>query len=176
MLAHTTNSESGSMERGNDVETIGRDATVTPELSVRTDNPRTGRKRRKSDSLYSSVLDSSRESRASSVGPEKITEELETYLGEPVSPFEEHENLVDDNSEMRPVRPLHWWKCHSHRFPLLSRVARDSLSLAASSGSIERCFSVATDILSAKRNRMKSDLFGNIMLIKCNAKWNMANF
>ncbi|KAK4003715.1 hypothetical protein OUZ56_005470 [Daphnia magna] len=51
----------------------------------------------------------------------------------------------------------------NHQCPLLSRVTSDSLSVAASSGSIECSFSTATDILTAKRNRTKPDLFGNLI-------------
>ncbi|KZS02203.1 Uncharacterized protein APZ42_000847, partial [Daphnia magna] len=46
---------------------------------------------------------------------------------------------------------------------------RDAVSVATSSGSVERAFSVASDILSAKRAAMKPGLFINLMLIKCNA-------
>ncbi|EFX61541.1 hypothetical protein DAPPUDRAFT_272836, partial [Daphnia pulex] len=50
-----------------------------------------------------------------------------------------------------------------------TEIGRDVVSVAASSGSVERAFSVASDILTAKRAAMKPDLFVNLMLIKCNA-------
>jgi hypothetical protein len=75
---------------------------------------------------------------------------------------------------MEKTKPLQLWKANSHRFRFLSIVARDSLAVPASSGSIERAYSTGADILTAKRNRTKPDLFSNLMLIKCNAKVNAA--
>ena len=46
---------------------------------------------------------------------------------------------------------------------------KDVFCVSASSGSIERVFSTATDILYAKRKRMKPDLFQSLMFIKRNA-------
>lgn len=79
-------------------------------------------------------------------------------------------NPLDAESDMRPTMPLEFWKNAAIRFPLLSEIGRDAVGVAASSGSIERSFSTATDILSAKRNRMKPDLFARLMFIKCNSK------
>ena len=70
------------------------------------------------------------------------------------------------------ITVLCYWKDNSKRFQILSCVARDALVLPASSGSIERCFSTATHILTAKLAGMKEDLFANIMLIKCNERLN----
>ena len=67
-----------------------------------------------------------------------------------------------------------FWKENSHRFPFLSIVSRDSLAVPASSGWIERAYSTGADILTAKGNWTKPDLFSNLMLIKCNAKVNAA--
>ena len=73
---------------------------------------------------------------------------------------------------MEKTKPLQFWKANSHHFPFLSMVVRDSLAVPASSWSIERAYSTGVDILTAKRNRTKPDLFSNLMLIKCNAKVN----
>ena len=75
---------------------------------------------------------------------------------------------------MEKTKPLQFWKANSRRFPFLSIVSRDSLAVPASSGWIERAYSTGSDILSAKRNWTKPDLFSNLMLIKCNAKVNAA--
>ncbi|KZR99844.1 Uncharacterized protein APZ42_004139, partial [Daphnia magna] len=45
-------------------------------------------------------------------------------------------------------------------------------AVSASSGSIERVFSTAADILHAKRSRMKADLFQMLMFIKRNSNIN----
>ncbi|KZS03384.1 Uncharacterized protein APZ42_033896, partial [Daphnia magna] len=94
--------------------------------------------KKKSRSLYSTVIEPRR---SSSVGSSKALEELEIYLNEPTLP-------------MKEIRPLEFWRLNSHRFPVLSPIAKTYL-VSVSSGSVERVFSTASDILSAKRNRMK---------------------
>jgi hypothetical protein len=87
-------------------------------------------------------------------------------MGVPVNP-------IDPESELHPTKPLEFWKTNRSRFPILSQIAeikeQITESVAASSGSIERVFSTASDIMSAKRNGIKPDLFDNLMFIKCNA-------
>jgi hypothetical protein len=48
--------------------------------------------------------------------------------------------------------------------------------VSASSGSVERVFSSATDILHAKRSRTKADLFQMLMFIKRNACINLKKY
>ena len=76
--------------------------------------------------------------------------------------------------QMEKTKPLQFWKANSRRFPFLSIVSRDSLAVPASSGWIVRAYSTGADILTAKGNWTKPDLFSNLMLIKCNAKVNAA--
>ncbi|EFX78894.1 hypothetical protein DAPPUDRAFT_320093 [Daphnia pulex] len=122
--------------------------------------------------LYSSVLE---EPRSQSVGLNKILDEFETYINEPNVPLEQPTKPLDSESKMEKTKPLQFWKANSHRFPFPSIVARDSLAVPASSGSIERSYnSTGTDTLCDKRNRRKPDIFSNLMFIKCNAKVNAA--
>ena len=46
---------------------------------------------------------------------------------------------------------LTWWKEHAARFPYLSQLARRYLAMPATSASVERLFSVAGQIVTAKR-------------------------
>ncbi len=46
-------------------------------------------------------------------------------------------NPIDPKSELHPTKPLEFWEANSSRFPILSQIARDAVSVAASSGSIE---------------------------------------
>ena len=46
---------------------------------------------------------------------------------------------------------LMWWKEHATRFPYLSQLARRYLAMPATSASVERLFSVAGQIVTAKR-------------------------
>ncbi|KAK4006911.1 hypothetical protein OUZ56_012066 [Daphnia magna] len=65
--------------------------------------------KKKSRSLYSTVIEPRR---SSSVGSSKALEELEIYFNEPTLP-------------MKEIRPLEFWRLNSHRFPVLSPIARD---------------------------------------------------
>ena len=49
---------------------------------------------------------------------------------------------------------LKWWKEHAAQFPYLSQVARRYLAMTATSASVERLFSVAGQVVTAKRNRI----------------------
>ena len=49
---------------------------------------------------------------------------------------------------------LMWCKLHAVRFPYLSRLARRYLAMPATSASVERLFSVAGQVVSAKRARL----------------------
>ena len=49
---------------------------------------------------------------------------------------------------------LMWWKVHAVRFPYLSRLARRYLAMSATSDSVERLFSVAGQVVTAKRARL----------------------
>lgn len=154
----------------NDELSTAEDGHLQGEIGVsqeRTGRPLTAQKRRYSQSLYSSVIEMPR---PNSVGPAKVLEELEAYLAEPNVPMEVLKNKEDPESELITTKPLEYWKTNSSRFPIVSQIARDSVSVAASSGSIERSFSCASDILSAKRSAMKLDLFCNLMLVKCNSR------
>lgn len=93
--------------------------------------------------------------RPQSAGPSKVIEELTCYLNEAPD-------------QILKSGPLHYWKQHAGRFKYLSTIALSLFCIPASSANIERVFSVAKDILSAKRNRMKSELFRRILFIRRN--------
>ena len=48
---------------------------------------------------------------------------------------------------------LTWWKEHAARFPYLSQLTRRYLAMPATSASVERLFSVAGQVVTAKRAR-----------------------
>ena len=51
----------------------------------------------------------------------------------------------------RDSPPLMWWKEHAAKFPYLSQLARRYLAMPATSASVERLFSVAGQVVTAKR-------------------------
>lgn len=101
-----------------------------------------------SQSLYSVVLDPPW---PSSIGPAKVLGDLNVYLKEPVVDMEVPKDALRPEGEMVTTKPLQSWKANRPRFSVLSGTARDAFSVAASSGSIRRSLSTATDILDAKR-------------------------
>ena len=52
------------------------------------------------------------------------------------------------------IEPLSWWHTHSTEYPILSKMARDYLSVQASSVPCEQLFSLAGNIVNKKRNRL----------------------
>ena len=96
--------------------------------------------------------------RAASTGPAEIIDEFETYIKEPAHHEEQNEVF----------HPLDYWKTNAHRFKYLSEIAVEILGIPASSGQLERIFSTASDIKSAKRNRLSPVLFERLLFIKRN--------
>ena len=72
----------------------------------------------------------------------KATVEVQAYIGEDVLP-----RLED---------PLTWWKTHEKRFNLLSKLAKKYLCVPGTSVPSERLFSKAGELVSIRRNRIKS--------------------
>jgi hypothetical protein len=50
--------------------------------------------------------------------------------------------------------PLEWWKKNRSSFPLIAKVAQKYLSVPATEASSERVFSVASNIITKRRNRL----------------------
>uniref|UniRef100_A0A674MNF8 BED-type domain-containing protein n=1 Tax=Takifugu rubripes TaxID=31033 RepID=A0A674MNF8_TAKRU len=57
----------------------------------------------------------------------------------------------------RSEDPLNWWKKNESTFPLLNKVAKKYLGTVATSVPAERLFSKAGEIISQRRNRLKSE-------------------
>ena len=58
--------------------------------------------------------------------------------------------LTDDAT----TDPLQWWKKWGSKFPNLAQLARRYLAMPATSAPVERLFSVAGLVATAKRNRL----------------------
>ena len=52
------------------------------------------------------------------------------------------------------IEPLSWWHTHSTEYPVLSKMAKDYLSVQASSVPCEQLFSLAGNVVSKKRNKL----------------------
>lgn len=118
---------------------------------------------RKKRNLYSTI---NATERPPSAGSSQVLEEFEVYVNEKTIPMEQE----DISGVVTPTRSLKYWSPNAHRFSYLSCVARDIYGCPASSASIERVFSTASDILTAKRMRTKAGLFEKLLFLKHNSK------
>jgi len=79
-------------------------------------------------------------------------DEVEAYLQEP---FHAHE---DD--------PLEWWKVHGHRYPKLSKAARNYLAGRCTSADSERVFSAGRRLVTEFRHNLSAMTIKKCMLLK----------
>jgi hypothetical protein len=82
-----------------------------------------------------------------------IYEEIDRYLALP----------CNDN-----VAPLLWWQAHFQEFPTLGAMARDYLSIQATSVACEQAFSVASNTITRTRNRLQPDTSRALL---CSKSW-----
>jgi hypothetical protein len=68
--------------------------------------------------------------------------------------FDEVEEYMKINRIKPHEDPLKFWKIHSTKFPILSELAQSILAIPASSGSVERVFSIAGAIARARRSSL----------------------
>lgn len=79
-------------------------------------------------------------------------------------------NLLDGDGQYN--NPLGWWKENTGRFDLVAAVAHAFLSMPATSAPSERAWSRSANvlILTAKRNRLNSELASGIVFVRENIK------
>jgi len=80
------------------------------------------------------------------------TDENEVSTPEPEAEMELNhyfEQPIDEEAE-----PLYWWQAHSKEFPILSKMARDHLTIQATSVASESAFSIAGNAITKTRNRL----------------------
>ena len=61
---------------------------------------------------------------------------------------------------------LKWWKANTFEFPLMTRAARDYLSVPLTEVGVERVFSGARDVLGLRRQSMSADTMRSLVLLK----------
>lgn len=75
---------------------------------------------------------------------------------------------LDDAILNRKEDPLIWWKDRQKIYPWLSILARKYLSIVATSVPCERIFSKAGQVITERRNRLKSTNVEKILFLHCN--------
>ena len=82
--------------------------------------------------------------------------------------------FYENNSGLKELKPdgdrLVWWKENEQFLPLLSKVAKQVLSIPCSSAKSERVFSTGTMMVTKRRNRLGASRIENLLIIKENAK------
>jgi hypothetical protein len=84
-------------------------------------------------------------------------------------------NDINDNSEIERylslpiienISPLAWWKAHEREFPILTQMAKDYLTIQATSVPCEQTFSVAGNTITRTRNRLNPETTCAILCLK----------
>ena len=98
------------------------------------------RRNRQYFSLLRQSVTSTNENENSTLEPEiEVKTELDHYLEQP----------IDEEAD-----PLLWWQAHFNEYPALSNMARDYLTIQATSVASERAFSIAGNTITKARNRL----------------------
>lgn len=69
----------------------------------------------------------------------------------------ELEIYFSSNPPSLDIMPLEWWKIHSNSYPILSQMAKDYLTVMATSVPCEQLFSIAGKQITPTRNRLNPD-------------------
>lgn len=127
-------------------------ASISSETNDETVSPPS--KKMRSDDLFSFMP--STPSRKRHVSGRTGQIEVDEYIDEPCCEMSEN--------------PLMFWQGNSLRFPSLSKLATEYLSIPATSAPVERIFSVAEKTFRPDRCRLGDETFEHLMNIKCNGK------
>ena len=75
---------------------------------------------------------------------------------------------TDNNTLIILILPLRYWASKEYEFPIVAQIARDHLAIPATSAASESVFSVGSDIITKKRNRLGE---GNTRRLLCLQDW-----
>jgi hypothetical protein len=77
---------------------------------------------------------------------------------------------LNSKDHLGDLTVVEWWGINAPRYPVWASLARDFLSIMATSVSSERAFSSAGITISKRRNRLKADIVEALQCLKCMLK------
>lgn len=137
----------------NEMETVMLGEDVNNE-SPKCSSPGVRKKKPKTDSIFDEDSEDDDSTAETSIAKEKfsIDQEIQLYLSE---------QCIDMDCD-----PLVYWRMKGSAYPHLKCLARKYLSIPASSGSVERLFSIAGCISRARRARLTIKNLENMLLYR----------
>ena len=97
---------------------------------------------------------------------QNLLNDLETQVNLEISQYKAL--LCSNVNSEKEFDILSWWKSMSTQFPRLSKTAKYYLCIPATSTTSERSFSIANDIITKKRNRLKPETVEKLAFLKNN--------
>ena len=97
---------------------------------------------------------------------QNLLNDLETQVNLEISQYKAL--LCSNVNSEKEFDILSWWKSMSTQFPRLSKTAKYYLCIPATSTTSERSFSIANDIITKKRNRLKPETVEKLTFLKNN--------
>ena len=104
---------------------------------------------------------------SNSTRPTTIPSNLASLPAQPTTPHTNTNNQLPILAELTrylstpledKIDPLLWWHAQKNEYPILSLIARDFLSVQATSVASEQAFSIAGQTITARRNRLDPDV------------------
>jgi len=79
---------------------------------------------------------------------------------------EEYIIYFKERNERAKTHPLNWWKTNSHRFPILTVLARRYLAIPVTLASIESIFNIRGNIIIKLRSSLQPETVKELILLK----------
>ena len=79
-------------------------------------------------------------------------------------------SYLDEDLSLESQCPLSFWRSKASKYPILSNLAKKFLAIPASSGGVERVFSIAGSITRARRAKIYSQNLEDVILLRQHRK------
>jgi hypothetical protein len=128
---------------------------------------------RKLDALLGELSDGEDEGSEASFRPvpSAVSQTPSVSLLDPADPSKPWQDdfhaYLNSKDHLGDLTVTQWWGINAPRYPVWASLARDFLSIMATSVSSERAFSSAGITISKRRNRLKADIVEALQCLKC---------